>query len=120
MKECIEMLALLGISVVSNTLCGVYLNVEKFNQSFDVKKLISGLEKAGCVCASSLGIAYVVDKMPDLSSAIGMEPKTMIVSAIAIYAGKTAVSLCKILGVTQAKQDEVSNSQNDESEFVDM
>lgn len=120
MKECIELLVLLGISVVSNSACGIYLNIGKLNEKFDKRKLINGVSKAGCVCISALGLAYIVEKMPDLSSAIGIEPKAMIVSAIAVYSGKTAISLAKILGVSQTKMNEVLDIKENETEFVDM
>lgn len=116
MKECINMLILLAISVASNAMCGIYFNTEKLGEKFEKGKLISGFIKAGCVCASALGISYIIERMPELSSAIGMEPKAMMVGAITIYTGKTVVSLCKILGVSKADKVE----QDDDSEYVDM
>ena len=117
MKEVFELLLLLGIAVVSNILCGLYLSIGVKQFTFDKVKLINGVVKALCVSLSFIGLAYIIYEVPSLSEAIGVEPKAMIISAIGLYAGKTAVSLCNILGIT--KEDTVKKVETTVKQEVD-
>lgn len=127
MKEVFELLLLLGIAVFSNLLCGLYLNIGMKQISFDKNKLINGIAKALCVSLSFIGLAYIIYEVPSLSDAIGVEPKAMIISAISLYAGKTAISLCNIFGIKKdetVKKVETTVVQKVEdtleTEYVDM
>lgn len=127
MKEVFELLLLLGIAVISNILCGLYLSIGVKQFTFDKSKLINGVVKALCVSLAFIGLAYIIYEVPSLSEAIGIEPKAMIISAIGLYAGKTAVSLCNILGIKKeetVKKVETTVAQTVkeelETEYVDM
>ena len=127
MKEVLELLLLLGIAVLSNILCGLYLSIGVKQFTFDKTKLINGIVKALCVSLAFVGLAYIVYEVPSLSEAIGIEPKAMIITAIGLYAGKTAVALCNIFGIK--KEDTVQKAEETvvqtvteklETEYVDM
>lgn len=127
MKEVLELLLLLGIAVSSNILCGLYLSIGVKKITFDKTKLINGIIKALCVSFAFIGLAYIINEVPSLSEAIGVEPKAMIISGIALYSGKTTVSLCNILGIK--KEDMVKKVETTvvqkveetlETEYVDM
>lgn len=127
MKEVLELLLLLGIAVSSNILCGLYLSIGVKKITFDKTKLINGIIKALCVSFAFIGLAYIINEVPNLSEAIGIEPKAMIISGIGLYAGKTTVSLCNILGIK--KEDTVEKvkatvvekvEETLETEYVDM
>ena len=127
MKEVFELLLVLGIAVVSNILCGLYLNIGLKQFTFNKTKLLNGIAKASCVALAFIGLAYIINEVPSLSETIGIEPKAMIISGIGLYAGKTAVSLCNILGIK--KEDMVKKVETTvvqkvedtlETEYVDM
>ena len=99
MKEILNYLPLLAIAMMSNILCGVYYNINVKEIKFDWIKLLNGLIKATIVATVFIGVAYIFDNMSDLSTALGVTPQFIMISAVTLYTGKALVSLAKILGV---------------------
>lgn len=128
MKETIDLLILLGLSVIGNILGGVYVNINLNKIEFDWKKLVTGLIKAACVTSMFLILALVVENMPSVTESIGVEPKALIVGAIAIYSTKIVGHLTTIFGykkqdlktsVVENEKVEIKEEKLDE-EFVDI
>lgn len=125
MKETVDLLILLGLAVIGNILGGVYVNINLNKIEFDWKKLVTGLIKAICVSSMFLILALIVERMPNITESIGIEPKVLIISAIAIYASKIVGHLMKIFGI---KKEEVTNipkvelkiEEKEDEEFVDI
>lgn len=103
MKECIELLGLLGIAVCSNIALGMYSNIGNGTEKFDKKKFVNGVLKAVCVSAGFLGLSYILCKLPDLSSAVGIEPKAMMISAITVYVTKATKTLLSVFGIEKVQ-----------------
>ena len=97
MTEIIKLLPVLAVAIVMNIGAGLYYSIGTKNLTFDWKKLISGIIKAGIVAGMFIGTAYCFEAT-DLSS-LGVEPMLIMTSAIALYVGKAVVSLGKILGI---------------------
>lgn len=110
MEEVIKLLSLLGVAVVGNILGGVYVNLNINHIEFNYKKLLGGLIKAACICFMFLAVAFILDNIPSLVETTGVQPKVMIVSAIAIYTTKIVAHLTSIFGFkkeqTVAKKEE--------------
>lgn len=125
MKEVVDLLVLLGLSVIGNILGGVYVNVNLNKIEFDWKKLVTGLIKAACVTSMFLILALIVEKMPSVTESIGVEPKALIVGAIAIYATKIVGHLTSIFGykkneITSIPKVELKIEEKEDEEFVDI
>ena len=121
MQEAIQLLGLLGLAVISNILGGMYVNVNIKDFKFDWKKLINGIAKALMITFMFLSLAYILEQIPSLIDVLGMQPKTMIISAIGIYVAKTGQHLIEIFGL---KKDEVKKVEEDiqakiEEEYMD-
>ena len=121
MQEAIQLLGLLGLAVISNILGGMYVNVNIKDFKFDWKKLINGIAKALMITFMFLSLAYILEQIPILIDVLGMQPKTMIISAIGIYVAKTGQHLIDIFGL---KKDEVKKVEEDiqakiEEEYMD-
>ena len=126
MKECIELLGLLGIAVSSNIALGMYSNIGSGTEQFDKKKFISGVLKALCVSAGFLGLSYILYKMPELSSGMGIEPKAMMITAIGTYVAKATTTLLSIFGIEKVQKEKVvakveqTVKEELEEEYLDM
>lgn len=126
MKECIELLGLLGIAVCSNIALGMYSNIGSGTEQFDKNKFLNGVFKALCVCAGFLGLSYILCKLPDLSSAVGIEPKAMMISAITVYITKATKTLLSIFGIEKVQTEKVVSKVEQttetilEEEYLDM
>ena len=126
MKECFELLVLLGIAVVSNIALGMYSNIGNGKERFDKIKFINGVLKAVCVSVGFLGLSYIVFKMPDLASAIGVEPKAIMISAITVYVTKSTKTLLSVFGVEKVQTEKVVTkveqtvAEELEEEYLDM
>lgn len=118
MEEVVKLLGLLAITVIANMSGGIYVNVGLKNYKWDWKTLVQGMIKAVCVGVMFLTLAYVLEQIPSLADTIGVEPKAMIVSAIAIYAGKVVGHLTSIFGLE--KKEEVAKVEDIADEYVDM
>ena len=121
MQEAVQLLGLLGLAVISNILGGMYVNVNIKDFKFDWKKLINGIAKALMIAFMFLSLAYILEQIPSLIDVLGMQPKTMIISAIGIYVAKTGQHLIDIFGL---KKDEVKKVEEDiqakiEEEYMD-
>mgnify|MGYP003486673512 FL=1 len=121
MQEAIQLLGLLGLAVISNILGGMYVNVNIKDFKFDWQKLVNGIIKAIIISFMFLSLAYIIEQIPDLESVLGVQPKTMIISAIGIYVAKTGQHLIDIFGL---KKDEVKKVEEDiqakiEEEYMD-
>lgn len=121
MQEAIQLLGLLGLAVISNTLGGMYVNVNIKDFKFDWKKLINGIAKALMIAFMFLSLAYILDQIPSLIDVLGMQPKAMIIGAISIYVAKTSQHLIDIFGL---KKDEVKKVEDGiqtkiEEEYMD-
>lgn len=121
MQEAIQLLGLLGLAVISNTLGGMYVNVSIKDFKFDWKKLINGIAKALMIAFMFLSLAYILDQIPSLIDVLGMQPKAMIIGAISIYVAKTSQHLIDIFGL---KKDEVKKVEDGiqtkiEEEYMD-
>ena len=67
---------------------------------FDLYKLLNGVIKSIIIASVFVGTSYIFDQMKELSEALGVTPKFIIISAITLYVGKALVALGKILGVS--------------------
>lgn len=126
MKECFELLVLLGIAVASNIALGIYSNIGSGKESFDKKKLINGVLKALCVSAGFLGLSYILCELPDLATALGIEPKAMMISAVTVYVTKATTTLLSIFGIKKVQTEKVVSKvehtvkEELEEEYLDM
>lgn len=111
MKEVVDLLILLGLSVIGNILGGIYVNINLNKIEFDWKKLVTGLIKAICVSSMFLILSLIVERMPNVTESIGIEPKTLIVSAIIIYATKIVGHLMKIFGIKKENVNVVAKEE---------
>ena len=121
MQEAVQLLGLLGLAVISNILGGMYINVNIKDFKFEWQKLVNGIIKAIIISFMFLSLAYIIEQIPDLESVLGVQPKTMIISAIGIYVAKTGQHLIDIFGL---KKDEVKKVEEDiqakiEEEYMD-
>jgi len=98
MQEIISYLPLLGIVILINITTGTYYNVKIEDISFSWNKLLTGIIKALIVGTAFVGLSYVFDNV-DLGS-LNITPTMVMLSAIALYAGKGIQNLSKILGIT--------------------
>ena len=126
MKECIELLGLLGVAVCSNIALGMYSNIGNGTEKFDKKKFVNGVLKAVCVSAGFLGLSYIVFKLPELALAVGVEPKAIMIGAITVYVTKATATLLSIFGIEKVQAEKVvakveqTVEQTLEEEYVDM
>lgn len=97
MQEIVNLLPVLLVSVTMNLFAGLYYNIGTNDIKFDKAILIKGVIKAFIICSMFVGTAYCFE-MTDLS-AIGIEPKPIMLAAITLYMTKALTSLAKILGV---------------------
>lgn len=126
MKECIELLGLLGVAVCSNIALGMYSNIGNGTEKFDKKKFVNGIVKASCVSVGFLGLSYIVFKLPGLALAVGVEPKAIMIGAITVYVTKATATLLSIFGIEKVQAEKVvakveqTVEQTLEEEYVDM
>lgn len=118
MEESIKLLILLTLVAIANMAGGIYVNVGIKNYKWNWKTFVRGIVKAICVGIMFLALAYVLEQIPSLSETIGVEPKAMIVSAIAIYTGKVVNHLTSIFGLE--KKASTVNTTEENEEYVDM
>jgi len=97
MTEILNMLQVLAILMGVNILLGTYDNVKLEKDEFDIKKLLTGIVKAGIIGVSALGLSYCTGII-DLSS-IGVTPELIVGAANIAYAGKALTNLAKCLGI---------------------
>lgn len=97
MKEILNLLPVLLVSIIMNIGTGLYYNIGTKNLNFNWKTLMFGILKAGIVAGMFVGMAYCFEAT-DLSS-IGITPSFLMMSAITLYVSKAVISLGKILGV---------------------
>ena len=95
------------------------MNIKDFK--FEWQKLVNGIIKAVMVMFMFLSLAYILEQVPSLVDTLGMQPKTMIISAIGIYVAKTGQHLINIFGL---KKDEIKKVEDDiqakiEEEYMD-
>ena len=100
MIEILNYLPLLGIAIFCNILCGTYYNINIKEIKFDLYKLLNGVIKSIIIASVFVGTSYIFDQMKELSEALGITPKFIIISAITLYVGKALIALGKILGVS--------------------
>ena len=122
MQEAIQLLGLLGLAVISNILGGMYVNVNIKDFKFDWKKLINGIAKALMIAFMFLSLAYILEQIPSLIDVLGMQPKTMIISAIGIYVAKIGSHLINIFGLQkqQVEKAEKEVVEKIEEQYLDM
>lgn len=126
MKECFELLSLLGIAVCSNIALGMYSNIGSGTEKFDKKKFFNGVLKALCVSAGFLGLSYILCELPDLATALGIEPKAMMISAVTVYVTKATTTLLSIFGIKKVQTEKVvakveqTVKEELEEEYLDM
>ena len=97
MTEILNLLPVLAVAIAMNIGTGIYYNIGKQKIDFRIQKLFHGIIKAGIISATFIGLAYCFETT-DLSS-IGVTPKFIMTSAIALYVTKAINSLGKILGI---------------------
>ena len=100
--------------------------VELEKNSFDKKKFFNGVLKAVCVSSGFLGLSYILCKLPELASAVGIEPKVMMISAITVYVTKSSKTLLSIFGIEKTQTEKVVEKvehtvkEELEEEYLDM
>ena len=97
MEDMLKYLVVLAIVMISNIALGMYNNIGLEKITFDKNKFINGIIKAVIIAGSFVGLTYCFTVV-DLQS-IGVDPTTVMLSAIIIYAGKSIKTLATILGV---------------------
>lgn len=122
MEEVIQLLGLLGLGVVGNILGGIYVNVNVKNFKFDLPKFLNGIVKAICVAFMFIALSYILEKVPNLSQTLGIEPKAMIISAIGIYVVKIGNHLINVFGLQkqQVEKAEKEVVEKIEKQYLDM
>lgn len=118
MEEVVKLLALLAISAIANIAGGIYVNVGIKNYEWDWKTFVQGIIKAVCVGVMFLVLAYVLEQIPSLAETLGVEPKAMLVSAIAIYVTKVVGHITSIFGFE--KKEKATEVEQTENEYIDM
>lgn len=103
-----HLLPTLAIAIIINVLLGLYNNLSIDKCKFDWKILVNGIIKAAIIACAFMGIAYAFDST-DLS-VIGITPDLIMNSAIVLYMGKAVQNLIKILGITNIKVNNESDS----------
>ncbi len=97
MIEILNLLPVLAVAIAMNIGTGIYYNIGTKRIHFSFQTLFYGMGKAGIISAAFIGLAFCFEAT-DLSS-IGVTPKFIMTSAIAIYVTKAMNSLSKILGI---------------------
>ena len=126
MNECFELLGLLGVAVFSNISLGIYSNIGSGKEKFDKAKFFSGILKALCVSVGFIGLSYILCELPDLATALGIEPKAMMISAITVYVTKATTTLLSIFGIEKVQSQKVIEKVEQtvkeelEEEYLDM
>ena len=98
MIEIIKLLLPLSIVIVVNIALGLYYKIGITNIAFDKHVLLNGIAKAVIVAGAFVGLAFVFDtvSLGDLN----INPKIIMLTAIATYAVKSCDNLVKIFGIT--------------------
>ncbi len=104
MMEIINLLPVLGVAMILNIACGTWYNIKIDAMKFDKIKFLDGLKKALIIGASFVGLAYIVMEVPQVTDALGIEPKGIITLAIIGYTVKFVAQLAKILNITVGKK----------------
>lgn len=100
-------LPVLGIAIAVNIVLGLYNNISNIKQTFDWRKLLSGLAKAGCISIAFIGLAYCFDAT-NTSIDVGVfdiNPELIMTSAIVLYVAKGLQNLAGILGVNTKREE---------------
>ena len=118
MQEVVRLLLLFGIAAICNIVGGVYININVNKLQFSLRALITGIIKAACIATMFIGLAYIIESVPNLAASLGVEPKTMLLSAIAIYTTKVVGHLTTILGFKKEQASIIVTKET--KEFVDM
>lgn len=103
MKEILFDCLYLGILVLINIACSVFYNINVKDIKFDIFKLLNGLYKGIIVSFSFVGLAFVLQQLPQISSAVGVQPKALMIASIVYYFKKAMTSLMDCVKVKVVK-----------------
>lgn len=104
MMEIIYLLPVLGVAMILNIADGTWYNIKIDAIKFDWHIFLDGLKKALIIAVSFVGLAYIVANVPQVTDALGIEPKGIITLAIIGYTVKFVSQLAKILNITIGKK----------------
>lgn len=121
MEECIKLIVVLAILALANIVGGVVNNVKLKQFSFSWKKLLNGVIQFLGIGFMFVALAYCIETIPEIGSALGVQPKTMILAAITIYAKKIFEQLNDFINL---KKEIKANSEEEkeviDTEYMDM
>lgn len=103
MKEILFDCLYLGILVLINIACSVFYNINVKDIKFDIFKLLNGLYKGIIVSFSFVGLAFALQQLPQISSAVGVQPKALMIASIVYYFKKAMTSLMDCVKVKVVK-----------------
>lgn len=103
MKEILFDCLYLGILVLINIACSVFYNINVKDIKFDIFKLLNGLYKGIIVSLSFVGLAFALQQLPQISNAVGVQPKALMIASIVYYFKKAMTSLMDCVKVKVVK-----------------
>lgn len=103
MKEILFDCLYLGILVLINIACSVFYNINVKDIKFDIFKLLNGLYKGIIVSFSFVGLAFTLQQLPQISNAVGVQPKALMIASIVYYFKKAMTSLMDCVKVKVVK-----------------
>lgn len=115
MEECIKLIVVLAILALANIVGGVVNNVKLKQFSFSWKKLLNGVIQFLGIGFMFVALAYCIETIPEIENALGVQPKTMILAAITIYAKKIFEQLNDFINLKK----EIKANSEEEKEVVD-
>lgn len=108
MKEILFNCLYLGILVLVNIACSVFYNINVKDIKFDIFKLLNGLYKGVIIACSFVALAFVLQQMPSISDAIGVQPKALMIASIVYYFKEAMTSLINCVKVKVVKDKEIA------------
>ena len=101
-------LPVLGVAIAVNIVLGLYNNIENLKETFDWRKLVKGVIKAGCVAVAFIGLAYCFDATGTVIDVgvFDITPELIMTSSIVLYVGKGLQNLVGILGINTGNKTE--------------
>ena len=99
-------LPVLGIAIVVNIILGLYNNINNIKETFDWRKLVTGVIKAACVAIAFIGLAYCFDATGTVIDVgvFDINPELIMTSSIVLYVGNGLQNLIGILGIKTSKE----------------
>lgn len=104
MIELLQLIAGLGLAVVTNIALGMWYKIGKQKIAFDWKVMLAGVAKGLILGGSFVSVAYVIELTGVTPDAV---PTTIVLAGVALYLGKILIQWKNILGLTSKETKEV-------------